>query len=176
MPIAYFNMSFLLIDNIYRRTIMYTFITNPNARSGLGIQMWKSIELVLKEKNILYEVFFTKYQHHATKIVRQITADHEPHTIIVLGGDGTINEVISGIVDLAKVTLGYIPIGSNEGCQGIAVETGCGLSCREQCGTCGVGQSDHSVTCSVGYRVADSYRQLNQKLPPLRLPSRQTVR
>ena len=103
---------------------MYTFITNPNARSGLGIQMWKSIELVLKEKNILYEVFFTKYQHHATKIVRQITADHEPHTIIVLGGDGTINEVISGIVDLAKVTLGYIPIGSsNDFARGLNLPT-----------------------------------------------------
>ena len=32
---------------------------------------------------------------------------------VVLGGDGTLNEVLSGIKSLEKVTLGYIPIGSS---------------------------------------------------------------
>ena len=31
---------------------MYTFITNPNARSGLGIQLWKELEDILKERDI----------------------------------------------------------------------------------------------------------------------------
>ena len=41
---------------------MYTFIVNPNAKTGLGYQVWSSLEAILKEKNVNYQVFFTKYQ------------------------------------------------------------------------------------------------------------------
>lgn len=41
---------------------MYTFIANPNARSGRGILLWKQIEKILQEKEIEYKVLFTKYQ------------------------------------------------------------------------------------------------------------------
>lgn len=92
---------------------MYIFITNPNARSGLGGRVWSDIEKILKERGISYQIYFTKYQRHASKIVREITSDGEEHTIVVLGGDGTINEVLNGIEELSKVTLGYIPIGSS---------------------------------------------------------------
>lgn len=91
---------------------MYTFIVNPNSRSGIGLRLWNSVESVLKSRNIRYQVFFTKYQHHATSIARKLTSDLGRHTIIALGGDGTINEVINGITCLSKVTLGYIPTGS----------------------------------------------------------------
>lgn len=46
-------------------------------------------------------------------MTRKLTSDGQEHTIIVLGGDGTINEVIGGIADLSRTTLGYIPIGSS---------------------------------------------------------------
>lgn len=92
---------------------MYTFIVNPNARTGLGLKVWNELEAVLAEKNIRYQVFLTKYQKHAGKIARELTSGPEQRTIIILGGDGTINEVLNGICDLSKVTLGYIPIGSS---------------------------------------------------------------
>lgn len=92
---------------------MYTFIVNPNARSGLGHKIWSSLEEVLKEKNVEYQVFFTKYQHHATKLCQKLTSTDEKCTIIALGGDGTINEVVNGICNIEKTTLGYIPIGSS---------------------------------------------------------------
>lgn len=91
---------------------MYTFIVNPHSRSGLGGALWSVVEKELKRREILYSVFLTRYQKHAAAYARALTADGHKHTIVVLGGDGTINEVINGICDFSKITLGYIPTGS----------------------------------------------------------------
>lgn len=92
---------------------MYTFIVNPAARSGLGRQIWHQTEAILKSQNIPYQAYLTGYQRHATQLARNITGDKKNHTLIVLGGDGTLNEVINGIVSPAHTVLGYIPIGSS---------------------------------------------------------------
>lgn len=103
---------------------MYTFIVNPNARSGLGQKLWLLVEADLKERGAKYQVFFTKYQRHATTIVQNLTSDLNLHTLVVLGGDGTINEVVDGIAQLEKITLGYIPIGSgNDFARGLGLPT-----------------------------------------------------
>lgn len=92
---------------------MYTFIVNPNSRSGMGGMIWEVIEPELIKRRVDYECFRTTYPGHAVKLVREITSDHQEHTLAVLGGDGTVNEVINGICDIGKVTLGYIPTGSS---------------------------------------------------------------
>lgn len=116
-PIINYNITFQYIDYIYKEAFMnpfpYTFIVNPNARSGMGRRLWNQIEPVLQQRKISYQVFQTKYRQHATRIVRDLTADDCRHTIVVLGGDGTVNEVVNGISDLSRVTLGYIPTGSS---------------------------------------------------------------
>ncbi len=91
---------------------MYTFIINPASRSGLGRQVWESLEPVLRERGVPYKAYLTRCQRHATRLTRELTADGKPHTIVVLGGDGTVNEVIGGIQNLSNTTLGYIPVGS----------------------------------------------------------------
>lgn len=91
----------------------YTFIVNPNSRSGMGGMIWEVIEPELIKRRVDYECFRTTYPGHAVKLVREITSDHQEHTLAVLGGDGTVNEVINGICDIGKVTLGYIPTGSS---------------------------------------------------------------
>lgn len=91
----------------------YIFIVNPNSRSGQGYRLWEQVEPVLKERRIRYQALFTKYRQHAVKMVQELTAGLNHHTIVVVGGDGTINEVVNGIEDLSKVTLGYIPMGSS---------------------------------------------------------------
>jgi YegS/Rv2252/BmrU family lipid kinase len=51
---------------------------------------------------------------HATELASKICSEYSGiKNIIVIGGDGTINEVINGIRDFKEVLLGYIPSGSS---------------------------------------------------------------
>ena len=95
---------------------MYAFIVNPNSRSGLGLKIWEQLELILKERHIDYQIYFTRRPGHGARLAAQI-CDTDAHTLVVLGGDGTIGEVVDGIRDLTKLTLAYIPIGSGNDCQ-----------------------------------------------------------
>ena len=83
---------------------MYTFIANPNARSGRGILLWKQIEKILLEKEIAYNVLFTKYQHHATRLVHDLTSDGAPHTIVVLGLPTDIHSALEQILSPSHYT------------------------------------------------------------------------
>lgn len=102
----------------------YTFIVNSHARSGMGGMIWEVIEPELKKGQIDYECYQTSHPAHATKLAAEITGDGKEHTIIALGGDGTVNEVINGIHDLEKATFGYIPTGSgNDFAKGLKLPT-----------------------------------------------------
>ena len=103
---------------------MYNFIVNPNARSGLGQRVWKQLEGILKNRNVEYRVYFTEYQKHATSITREITSGDDEQIVVALGGDGTVNEVVNGIVNYDNTILGYIPIGSsNDFARGLELPT-----------------------------------------------------
>jgi len=94
--------------------MMYYFIINPESRSGSGRKIWERLLPVIEQNLKIYDVFFTQYHNHATEYVSFITNDiSSPITIVVLGGDGTLNEVINGIKQAEYVTLGYIPTGSS---------------------------------------------------------------
>ena len=92
---------------------MYYFIVNPGSRSGNGKHVWKTVEEILEAEEVEYRVFFTSCRYHATKLAREITARDERLTLVAVGGDGTINEILSGIRDFSKVTFAYIPTGSS---------------------------------------------------------------
>lgn len=101
----------------------YYFIVNPKARSGMGEMIWKGIEPELKKQRIDYQCFLTVRRKHASLIAAEITGDGKKHTLVVLGGDGTLNEVVNGIAFPEKVTVGYIPIGSsNDFARGFGLE------------------------------------------------------
>ena len=92
----------------------YYFIVNGNAGAGRKKSVWRD---VLKPELIRRGVFYHKYEcsypGHGTKIVAQILAEHPDElTLVVVGGDGTFNEVLNGITDFDRVILGYIPAGS----------------------------------------------------------------
>ena len=95
---------------------MYHIIINPASRSGKGLKIWKEqVEPMLHRDNVTFRSYFSRCAGDISKIVREIctASNGNPSTIIVLGGDGTVNEALQGIDDNAKITLGYIPTGSS---------------------------------------------------------------
>ncbi len=92
---------------------MYYFIINPNSCSGAANEVWKSLEMILNSKKIDHQAYFTRYPRDARKYTRRLTADGTQKTLVVVGGDGTLNEVVNGICDFDTVTLGFIPAGSS---------------------------------------------------------------
>jgi YegS/Rv2252/BmrU family lipid kinase len=93
---------------------MYHIIVNPLSKTGKGKKYWDLLLPTLKETNTQFDVHFTEKEGHATELVKTITAVNEkPIYFLVLGGDGTLNEVIQGIHDFENTYVGYIPTGSS---------------------------------------------------------------
>lgn len=93
---------------------MYHFIINSSSRSGRGIRIWTKVKAELTKKQVNFICYFTSYKGHAMEIAADICQNNTGiKTIVVLGGDGTLNEVINGIADFSKILLGYIPTGSS---------------------------------------------------------------
>ncbi len=93
---------------------MYHFIINPKSSSGKGIRYWWSVKSELDTKQVSYTAYFTKQEGHASVLAEQICSKFTGiKNIVVLGGDGTLNEVMNGIFDFSQVILGYIPSGSS---------------------------------------------------------------
>lgn len=92
---------------------MYFFIVNPSSRSGKGAKVWQQVEAELEQATVEYRVFFTRHSGHATELAAEISSQEGHHTIVALGGDGTVNEVLNGIRDFERITFAYIPTGSS---------------------------------------------------------------
>ena len=92
---------------------MLYFIANEMARTGKGVGVWRQVQILLREKRIPYKVYMTEYKEHATEIAKMLSEkEEEDICIVVVGGDGTLNEVINGITDFEKVRISLIPAGS----------------------------------------------------------------
>ena len=86
----------------------YLLIINPQSRGGHSLSDLATTEALLTQQGITYTSQMTQYKGHATKIAAQ-QGEHFD-IIIALGGDGTINEIISGLK--SRKPLGIIPFGS----------------------------------------------------------------
>lgn len=93
---------------------MHHFLINPKSSSGRGIRYWWIVKSELDKRSVPYTAVFTTHSGHATELTREIcTQNPGIKNIVVLGGDGTVNEVINGIDNYSEVLLGYIPSGSS---------------------------------------------------------------
>lgn len=93
---------------------MFHIIINPASKSGKGEKIWKEIRRELIRRNVIYKEYFTRQAGDAESLVKKLTTSlEETISIIVLGGDGTLNEAVNGIQNFELTHLSYIPTGSS---------------------------------------------------------------
>jgi YegS/Rv2252/BmrU family lipid kinase len=91
-------------------------IVNMAAGGGRTKRDWPAIAEILQKKGIRYEPCFTERRLHASIIARNKIKEGYSK-IIVVGGDGTMNEVINGVfaqkrIKTTEVMLGMISVGT----------------------------------------------------------------
>lgn len=91
---------------------MYQVIVNPTSSSGKGMEAWEEIKTILNRRNVTYEVHMLQNAGEATQVVWGLTADGNEVNILVVGGDGTLNEVLNGIWDFDHTKVSCIQTGS----------------------------------------------------------------
>lgn len=90
---------------------MFNFIVNPTSGNKKAIKNMQILTKFLSQRNIAFCVYPTSKKQSATKIASELEkfgADN----IIVVGGDGTLNEVINGVENLRNIKIGIIPSGT----------------------------------------------------------------
>lgn len=88
----------------------HLFIINPNAGKGNALNIIPQIKKIFELINEEPIIEVTKRPGHATEIVRNYVQS-EDYRVYSVGGDGTLNEVLNGIVN-SQSQLGIIPAGS----------------------------------------------------------------
>ncbi len=93
---------------------MYYFLVNLTGGSGKTKAVWQQLTRVLEERDVSYKAFKTRGDEHVRELAGKISqiADDDDIRVIVVGGDGTVNNVLNGISNFDNVSLGVIPTGS----------------------------------------------------------------
>ena len=91
-------------------------VVNPNAGTRKGEKDWPKIQELLSGQGFDCHTVFTKNRNHAIALTSS-AIEEGYRNIIVVGGDGTLNEVVNGVFRQnvcapADIAIGMIPVGT----------------------------------------------------------------
>ncbi len=89
----------------------FLFIINPNS-GNRKLRDWESM-ISSYMGNSTYEILYTRYAGHSQSILAQYK-DEPGLCIVAVGGDGTINDLLPGVLRSHSI-LGVVPTGSGNG-------------------------------------------------------------
>ncbi len=92
------------------------FVVNPMSGGGRTSKRWPALEAAIRSHQIQPDAVFTTHRGHGYDLARSAIADGRD-TIIAVGGDGTVNEVASAILDAAAgehVRIGTVAMGTGK--------------------------------------------------------------
>jgi YegS/Rv2252/BmrU family lipid kinase len=89
-------------------------IANPSSANGSTGLRWSGIEARLRSEGLKFDVRLTEAPGHASELAHD-AAGHGYTTVVCAGGDGTLNEVVNGLMAAEagrRPALGVIPSGT----------------------------------------------------------------
>lgn len=95
-------------------SIPTTVLVNPASGTGKGLSSWKMMKDLLEKQGVQPEILFSsRREGESLRDLAALTAAKGgPRNLLVAGGDGSMQEVLSGISDFSQVNLGALPTGS----------------------------------------------------------------
>ncbi|MEX0906940.1 MAG: diacylglycerol kinase family protein [Gemmatimonadota bacterium] len=122
-------------------------ILNPASRDGAGRRLRPLIERELRARRVDFALLETEGPGHGLELARALAAAGAP-LVVAAGGDGTVHEVVNGILAAARpadgtrrsstTALGLIPIGTGNDTVKMVPGTG---TIREACATLAGGRT-----------------------------------
>lgn len=91
---------------------MHYIIVNETHLKGKNLKKLDTVKAVFERAGIKYEVLPTTHKGHAAEYARSITSGDGENTVIAMGGDGTLHEILNGFENFEKNYLGLIPFGT----------------------------------------------------------------
>ena len=76
-------------------------IVNPVSGLKKSLKSYHDIEHKIKEVGFSPELLVTEYSGHAMNFLSKIKPN-QFNRVFIFGGDGTVNEVINGLIELIK--------------------------------------------------------------------------
>ena len=89
-------------------------IANPYSGGGSGKQQFDCLINYCLKNNITFSTYLTQYAGEMIEIIPRIIQNlTSEHKIIIIGGDGTLNEAISALIQCnQEIPVAYLPAGT----------------------------------------------------------------
>ena len=95
---------------------MWFVIINPTSGNGSSKRKWPKIKSLLEDANFKFDFYFTEFPKHSIKLIQNAVSQGFKN-IIVIGGDGTLHNIVNSIqtqeyFDPSSIKIGIIPVGT----------------------------------------------------------------
>ncbi len=95
---------------------IWKIIISKKSGNGKAFAQWPEVKDALVDKGLQFSESFTEYVGHATELAREAIRGGF-RKILAVGGDGTIHEILNGVmtqdeVPSSEITLAIVPVGS----------------------------------------------------------------
>jgi YegS/Rv2252/BmrU family lipid kinase len=89
----------------------YTFILNPRSSRGTSERRRRLLERAIERAGIEAHILLTQHRGHAVDLARAASAESD--VVVAVGGDGTVHEVVAGLVSSDREAhLAVVPAGA----------------------------------------------------------------
>ena len=118
-----------------KRSVKHKVIVNPAAGRGASMEAVPRVKSLAQQMNLRLDFVFTERPWHAADLAKQAVME-EYDAVIAMGGDGTANEVINGLMQakqegLHPCTMGVLCVGrGNDFAYGVNIPQDIEGGCR----------------------------------------------